>query len=235
VHTAGIGESALAERLQDALADTSPIEVAFLPDLGMVDVRLTLAGCSRGEADRRLDALAGEIIRRSTPWFYGIDDESLPRAIGNSLVQRSWKVAVAESMTAGELGAELTSPAGSSAWFVGGILAYANEAKEALLGVPRATLARHGAVSEETCRAMLAGARTALSAEVACAVTGIAGPAGGSEEKPVGLVWVGVETPAGAQVRKLDFPGGRKEVRRRATAATLAFLWRQLRPNEGES
>ena len=81
---------------------------------------------------------------------------------------------------------------------------------------------------------MLAGARKVLRAQVACAVTGIAGPAGGSEEKPVGLVWIGVETPAGAQVRKLDLPGGRKEVRRRATAATLALLWRQLRPAESD-
>ena len=234
VHTAGIGESALAERLHDALTDTSPIEVAFLPDLGMVDVRLTLAGYSRVEADRRLDALAGEVIRLSAPWFYGLDDETLPQAIGRELVARGWKVAVAESMTSGELGAELTSVAGSSAWFVGGILAYANEAKEGLLGVPRETLARHGAVSEETCRAMLAGARQALRAEVACAVTGIAGPAGGSEEKPVGLVWIGVETPAGAEIRKLDYPGGRREVRRRATTAALALLWRQLRPAEGE-
>ena len=234
VHTAGIGESALAERLQDSLAETSPIEVAFLPHLGMVDVRLTLAGHSRVEADRRLDALAGEVVRLSTPWFYGIDDETLAQAVGRELVSRGWKVAVAESMTSGELGAELTSVAGSSAWFVGGILAYANEAQEALLGVPRETLARHGAVSEETCRAMLAGARRALRAEVACAVTGIAGPAGGSEEKPVGLVWIGVETPAGAEVRKLDYPGGRREVRRRATVATLALLWRQLQPAEAE-
>ncbi|HET6361640.1 MAG TPA: competence/damage-inducible protein A [Gemmatimonadota bacterium] len=234
VHTAGIGESALAERLQEALAETSPIEVAFLPDLGMVDLRLTLAGYSGVEADRRLDALAGEVIRLSTPWFYGVDGETLPQAIGRELAGRGWKVAVAESMTSGELGAELTSVAGSSAWFVGGILAYANEAKEALLDVPRETLARHGAVSEETCRAMLAGVRRAFRAEVACAVTGIAGPAGGSEEKPVGLVWIGVETPAGIEVRKLDYPGGRRDVRRRATVATLALLWRQLRPAEGE-
>jgi nicotinamide-nucleotide amidase len=230
VHTAGIGESSLAELLQTALADTSPIEVAFLPDLGMVDVRLTLGGHPRVEADRRLDALAGKIIRLSTPWFYGVDEETLPQAIGGELVARGWKVAVAESMTSGELGAELTSVAGSSAWFVGGILAYANEAKETLLGVPRETLSRHGAVSEETCRAMLAGARKALHAEVACAVTGIAGPAGGSEEKPVGMAWIGVETPAGARVRRLDYPGGRREVRRRATAATLALLWRRLQP-----
>ena len=234
VHTAGIGESALAERLQEVLAETSPIEVAFLPHLGMVDVRLTLAGHSRVEADRRLEALAGEVVRLSTPWYYGIDGDTLPQAVGRELLARGWKVAVAESMTSGELGAELTSVAGSSAWFVGGILAYANEAKEALLGVPRETLARHGAVSEETCCAMLVGARRALRVEVACAVTGIAGPAGGSEEKPVGLVWIGVETPAGTEVRKLDYPGGRREVRRRATVAALALLWRQLQPTGAE-
>lgn len=233
VHTAGIGESALAERLDDVLADPGPVEVAYIPHLGMVDVRLTLAGFSLLEADRRLDVLAEEVIRRSTPWCYGIDEETLPRAIGAGLEARGWRVAVAESMTSGELGAEITSVAGSSAWFMGGILAYANEAKEALLGVPRETLERHGAVSEETCQAMLSGVRKALSAEVGCAVTGIAGPAGGSEEKPVGLVWIGVETPEGTEVRKLDYPGGREEVRRRATVATLVLLWRWLRPEGG--
>jgi nicotinamide-nucleotide amidase len=234
IHTAGIGESALAERLDEVLADPGPVEVAYLPHLGMVDVRLTLAGFPLLEADRRLDVLAGEIIRRSSPWFYGIDEETLPRAIGAALEARGWKVGVAESMTAGELGAEITSVAGSSAWFVGGILAYANEVKEALLGVPRDALELHGAVSEETCRAMLSGVRRALSAEVGCAVTGIAGPAGGSAEKPVGLVWIGVETPDGVKVRKLDYPGGREEVRRRATVATLALLWRELQ-RTGES
>jgi nicotinamide-nucleotide amidase len=235
VHTAGIGESALAERLDEVLADTGPVEVAYLPHLGMVDVRLTLAGFAMHEADRRLEILAAEVVRRSTPWYYGYDEETLAQATGAALEARGWKVAVAESMTAGELGAEITSVAGSSAWFVGGIVAYANEAKETLLGVPRRTLERHGAVSEETCRAMLSGVRKALSAEVGCAITGIAGPAGGSGEKPVGLVWIGVETPDGAEVRKLDYPGNREEVRRRATVATLALLWQRLREEGGSA
>jgi nicotinamide-nucleotide amidase len=232
VRTAGIGESALAERLDDVLADPAPVEVAYLPALGMVDVRLTLGGLPRDEADRRLTALADRVIDRARPWFYGTDADTLSGAIGIALMARGWSVAVAESMTAGEVGAEITKVPGSSAWFKGGVLAYANEAKAALLGVPAETLARHGAVSEETCRAMLAGVRNALSAEVGCAVTGIAGPAGGSEAKPVGTVWIGVETPAGAEVRKLDLPGKRAEVRRRATVATLALLWRQVRVEE---
>jgi nicotinamide-nucleotide amidase len=226
IRTAGIGESALAEKLDDVLAETAPIEVAYLPHLGMVDVRLTLGGFPRDESDRRLDAVAAEVIGRSRPWFYGVDGETLAGAIGAALVARGWSLAVAESMTAGELGAEITSVAGSSAWFRGGVLAYANEAKTALLGVPEEALVRHGAVSEETCRAMLAGARKSFDADVGCAITGIAGPAGGSEEKPVGTVWIGVETPADRRVRKLDCPGGREEVRRRATVATLALLWR---------
>jgi len=228
VRTAGIGESALAERLEDALAEAGPVEVAFLPELGMVDVRLTLAGVPRREADRRLDALASQVVARARPWLYGVDGDTLAGAIGAALVARGWTVAVAESMTAGELGAELTSVAGSSAWFAGGVLAYANEAKTSLLGVSAETLARAGAVSEETCRAMLAGIRRELSAAVGCTITGIAGPAGGSDEKPVGTVWIGVETPAGAEVRRLDLPGSRAEVRRRATVATLALLWRQI-------
>lgn len=229
VRTAGIGESALAERLDDVLADPAPVEVAYLPALGMVDVRLTLAGLPRDEADRRLTELAERVIDRVRPWFYGTDGDSLAGAIGAALTARGWNVAVAESMTAGELGAEITIVPGSSAWFAGGVLAYANEAKRSLLGVPAETLANRGAVSEETCRAMLAGVRSALSVEVGCAVTGIAGPAGGSEAKPVGTVWIGVETPAGVEVRKLDLPGSRAEVRRRATVATLALLWRQVR------
>lgn len=230
VHTAGIGESTLAERLDEVLAEADTIEVAYLPHLGMVDVRLTLAGLPRDEADRRLGALAEQVVLLAGPYVYGTDDRTLPQAIGEALEARGWRMSVAESMTAGELGAEITSVPGSSSWFVGGILAYANEAKEALLGVPRETLDDHGAVSEETCRAMLAGVRTAFSAEVGCAITGIAGPAGGSAEKPVGRVWIGVETPDGTEVRKLDSPGGRDEVRRRATVATLALLWRRVRP-----
>ena len=232
VRTAGIGESALAERLDDVLADPAPVEVAFLPALGMVDIRLTLTGEPRDAADRRLTELADRLVGRARPWVYGTDGDTLAGAIGAALAERGWSVSVAESMTAGELGAEITSVPGSSAWFKGGVLAYANEAKERLLGVPAETLARSGAVSEETCRAMLAGVRRALSADVGCAVTGIAGPAGGSEAKPVGTVWIGVETPAGAEVRRLDLPGSRAEVRRRATVATLALLWRQVRREE---
>lgn len=224
VHTVGLGESALAERIDDLVEEAGPVEVAFLPHLGQVDVRLTAAGLPEAEAARRLDALSGRIAERLARWFYGYDDATLAGAVGEALTRRGWTVAVAESCTAGELGAEITSIAGSSGWFTGGVLAYANEVKEAVLGVPGETLATLGAVSFETCRLMAAGVRRVLGADVGCAVTGIAGPGGGTAEKPVGLVWCGVETPEGVYFRRLDYPGSRADIRHRAVRVTMGLL-----------
>jgi nicotinamide-nucleotide amidase len=229
VHTVGIGESALAEKLADVVEDRGEIQVAFLPHLGQVDVRLTAAGIPAARAEERLRDLVERIVHRGAPWVYGTDGVTLDRAIGDALAARGWSVGVAESCTAGEVAVELTRTAGASAWFRGGVLAYANAVKEAALDVPRAVLEEHGAVSEETCRAMMAGARRRLGADVGCATTGIAGPAGGSAEKPVGLVWYGVETPDGAVVRRALFPGDRAGVRRRATLALLGLLLRVAR------
>ncbi len=229
VHTVGIGESALAERLEAVVAEAGEIQVAFLPHSGQVDVRLTAAGLPEAAAEETLRGLVERVAEGARAWVYGVDGETLDGAIGEALARRGWRVAAAESCTAGEVAAELTRTAGSSAWFLGGVTAYANAVKEAALGVPREVLERHGAVSEETCRAMLAGVRRRLGAEVGCATTGVAGPAGGSVEKPVGLVWYGVETPERAEVRRAVFPGDRAGVRRRATLATLALLLRVAR------
>jgi len=229
VHTIGIGESALAERLDGVVRQAGDVQVAFLPHLGQVDVRLTAAGLPAAEAEGRLRELVDRVVEGARPWVYGTDGASVDEAIGDALARRGWRVAVAESCTAGELGMELTRTAGSSAWFAGGVLAYANEVKASALGVPADTLARHGAVSEETCRAMIEGVRARLGAEVGCATTGIAGPGGGSVEKPVGLVWYGVGTPEGTEVRRSLFPGDRAGVRRRAALATLALLLRVAR------
>lgn len=234
VHTVGIGESALAERLEVLADDTDPVEVAFLPHLGQVDVRLTIAGVASEEAEERLEELARRIADRAGAWFYGFDDETLPGALGDALGDRGWTVAVAESCTAGGLGAKITEEPGSSAWFVGGIQAYADEVKEALLDVPSGTLVEHGAVSEETCRAMAAGIRARLGADVGAAITGIAGPGGGTEEKPVGLVWCAVETPEGTRVRKLTYPGSRSAVRERSVLAAMALLLQTAR-DQGDS
>jgi nicotinamide-nucleotide amidase len=229
VRTAGIGESALAERIDDLVEKAAPIEVAFLPDLGQVDVRLTVTGLAAGQADLRLGALAASIRDRLTEWCFGEDDVTLAAALGDALRARGWSLAVAESCTAGELAAEITAVPGSSEYFVGGVVSYADEVKERILGVPADVLATHGAVSEATCRAMLEGVRSRLGADVGAAITGIAGPGGGSPEKPVGLVFCGVATPEGVWLRKMDYPGTRATVRRRATIATLSLLLRKVR------
>lgn len=233
VRTVGIGESALAERIEDLVEAADPLEVAFLPKTGRVDVRLTAAGLPAAEADRRLEEAAAAIAERAGGWFYGYDDATLPGAVGDAVRSRGWTVAVAESCTGGGLGAVITAAPGSSDYFLGGIVAYADEVKRELLGVPAAILADHGAVSEATCRAMAAGVRTRLGADAGCAITGIAGPGGGTAEKPVGLVWCCVETPAGSTTRRLEYPGDREAVRGRATLATLALLLGAARGGDG--
>lgn len=141
-----------------------------------------------------------------------------------ALLARQQTLATAESCTGGLVGAALTSLPGSSAWYLGGVIAYANDLKIRLLGVPAEILAAHGAVSLETARAMAAGARAATAADFAVALTGIAGPAGGTPEKPVGLVFIGVAAPHGTATFKHHFSGSRAEIRQAATEAALRHL-----------
>ncbi|MFN2384599.1 MAG: competence/damage-inducible protein A [Gemmatimonadota bacterium] len=224
IRTIGVGESVLAQTLGELVETAAPVDVAFLPHLGQVDVRLT----ARGAAGAGLDALADRIRERAGRWVFGEDGVTLAAAIGAALGARGWTVGVAESCTAGDLAAALTAAPGASGWFEGGVVAYADRLKADLLDVGPAALV-HGAVSEATCRALASGARRRLGVDVACATTGIAGPGGGTAEKPVGLVWFGVETPEGAIMRHTVFPGDRDEVRRRATIATLGLLIRAVR------
>ena len=144
--------------------------------------------------------------------------------LATALLARRQTLATAESCTGGLVGAALTGLPGSSAWYLGGVVAYANELKIRLLGVPAEILAAHGAVSLETARAMADGARARLGADYAVAITGIAGPDGGTPEKPVGLVYVGVAAPHGTATFKHHFSGSRAEIRQAATEAALRHL-----------
>ena len=144
--------------------------------------------------------------------------------LATALLARRQTLATAESCTGGLVGALLTGRPGSSAWYLGGIIAYANDLKLRLLGVAPGILAAHGAVSLETARAMAAGARAATGADFAVSITGIAGPAGGTPEKPVGLVFIGVAAPHGTATFKHHFSGSRAEIRQAATEAALRHL-----------
>jgi nicotinamide-nucleotide amidase len=163
------------------------------------------------------------------------DDEEvlgLSERLGTALRARGWTVATAESCTGGLVGAALTAVAGSSDYYVGGAVAYANAAKMALLAVAESTLRAHGAVSEQTAAEMAMGALANLDADIAVSVTGIAGPAGATEHKEVGLVFVGVAGPTRTWVERLQLSGDRATVRRGAVLAALAALLAEAAPDE---
>lgn len=144
------------------------------------------------------------------------------------MLQKGLTLACAESCTGGGLSAQITDVAGISAVFQGGCVTYSNQAKADLLGVPMSMIQTHGAVSSEVAQAMAQGARTRLHADYALATTGIAGPAGGTVEKPVGLVWMALASPEGVQSRCQVFPGDRSEIRAQACDAMLDWLSREL-------
>lgn len=229
VRTTGIGESTLAERLGDIDEVLAPLSLAYLPGFGSVDLRVTAWNLPPEEADRLLESAAGLLAERAGHYAYGRGDDDLAELILADLRRRGWTIAVAESCTGGLLGGRLTAIPGSSSQFVGGVVAYADDTKQRLLGVSPELLAAHGAVSEPVARQMAIGATRALGADVAVSVTGIAGPDGGSAEKPVGTVWLGFALPDGADAVLAKLVGTRDEIRGRATQQALYQLWRRLR------
>ncbi|HKI96013.1 MAG TPA: competence/damage-inducible protein A [Gemmatimonadales bacterium] len=228
LRTTGVAESALADRLGAHEAELRPATLAYLPSFLGVDLRLTVGGLGGDAADRALTSAAERLGPLLGADCYGDDETDLAAVLLAGLAQRGQSLAVAESCTGGLLGARLTAIAGASDVFLGGVITYRNALKTSLLGVDPALLAAHGAVSEEVVRAMAAGARERLGADVALAVTGIAGPTGGTEEKPVGTVWLGVAAPEVQRAVRIRFPGARDEVRQRAAQGVLDLARRAL-------
>ncbi|MEY4116826.1 MAG: putative competence-damage inducible protein CinA [Planctomycetota bacterium] len=222
LHTIGIGESTLAERLGDLMVRGREPSVGTTASDGIVSIRVRSSG-EAVVARAALDATIAECERRAGSIIYGRDGEPLAAVVGRMLLERKLALATAESCTGGLLGAFITDVAGSSAWFRGGYVTYENERKQADLGVRAETLAAHGAVSHETACEMARGALARTGASLALATTGIAGPAGGSEAKPVGTVYVAVAVRDGAVYsRRFHFPGDRTTVRRRTAHLALA-------------
>jgi nicotinamide-nucleotide amidase len=228
VRTSGIPESSLAERLGDVESEIAPLTLAYLPGLEGVDLRLSAWGLMPEDADRRLDAAARLLRARAGNCVYGEGDSDLAALVLQEARSKGARLAVAESCTGGLLGARLTEIPGSSEVFVGGVIAYDNALKEELLGVPRPLLAEHGAVSESVARAMAEGAARGFGVEAALSVTGVAGPGGGTPEKPVGTVWIACVLDGTVETRRSLFPGTRHEIRVRAAQAALLLLHRRL-------
>ena len=228
LRTIGIGESALADLLGPLAKGPEGLPLAYLPSVEGTDLRLTTRDASATDAERRLDAGAAELRTVLGAYVYGEGKADLAEVVLDLLRSRGLKLAVAESCTGGMLGARITAIAGSSDTMLGGVIAYANAVKEEQLGVSRETLQAHGAVSEETAREMATGVRDRLGAQVGVSITGIAGPGGGTPEKPVGTVCMAVATGGAVRAVKVQMLGDRDEIRRRSAQAALNLVRRVL-------
>jgi nicotinamide-nucleotide amidase len=230
LHTTGIPESVLAPRIEEAMSSApEEVEVAYLPDLTGVDLRLTVRDRAEPEARAALE-MAGELLSEVVePYLIPGESGDLARAVLDQLAERGWLLGLGESCTGGLVAKRLTDVPGSSAVLAGGVVAYANDAKSRLLGVDADLIETHGAVSEPVARAMARGAAQAFGARCGIGVTGVAGPAGGAPDKPVGTVYVSAAVEGRVVVEHHVFPGDREAVRTRAAQAALALLHRLVR------
>ncbi len=228
LRSTGVAESAVADRIATIPGGVGDVAPAYLPGVDGVDLRLTVRNVPPDVADTRLDGAAARIRSAMREAIYGEDDTDLAAVVLDACRARGITVGVAESCTGGTLGMRLTAIPGSSDVFYGGVIAYHDSVKRSLLGVPAELLREHGAVSEPVVRAMATGARTAIGVDAALAITGIAGPGGGSAAKPVGTVWLALDFKGKVEARLLNLWGDRTEIRQRAAQWALDLLRRTL-------
>jgi nicotinamide-nucleotide amidase len=229
LHTIGIGESELDRRVEDLFRALENPKIAMLAHGGRVDVKVMAKAESQAAADAMIAPVAQQLRERIGAGYYGDDELTPGGAIVNELVRRGKTIGVAESVTGGGVAESIVEMAGASRAFYGGIVAYDNTVKQSLLGVRPETLAQFGAVSEETAIEMARGTKKALNVDFALATTGIAGPDGGSAEKPVGLVWFALIDDADEiTTHRGTFPGNRHDILARATMMALSLIWRRL-------
>lgn len=220
---AGLGESSVEDMVKHLLGGSNPT-VAPLASTGEVHLRITAKAGSIIEADAMIDQMDARIVSILGDRIFGRDDQTLERVVVESLVERKLTLAIAESCTGGLIANRITDVPGSSAAFIMGVVGYSNEAKKRLLGISEQILTDHGAVSEETARAMAEGVRAASGADIGLSVTGIAGPTGGTLTKPVGLVYMALSAESGTIAQKHLFIGGRIDVKLRSSQAALDML-----------
>ena len=216
----GVSESAVARALEEAGGDGDGVEATICAREFEIHVDLLVEPGS----EERGEALEAALVERLEPWLFARDERRVEELVLSLAAARGLRLATAESCTGGMVAQRLTGVPGSSASFVGGVVAYADDVKRRELGVPEALLAEHGAVSAEVAAAMAEGVRGRLGADVAVAVTGIAGPDGGTAEKPVGRVHLHATGPDGSLARMLDLPGEREQIRVRAAVTALHLL-----------
>jgi nicotinamide-nucleotide amidase len=226
--TTGLPESALDARIAPIYQKHRNVQTTVLAKPGQVDVRLTASAKSEAEADLAVQALAEEIEKELHEYIFTNTEQSMEEVVGMYLVMRHATISVAESCTGGMLAERLTSVDGSSRYFISGIITYSNPSKIELAGIPALLLEMQGAVSEEVARGLAEGVREKVGTTVGVGVTGVAGPSGGSPEKPVGTVHIAVASPTGTTHQVFRFPGSRDRVRWQATQAALNMTRRVL-------
>ena len=232
LRTTGIAESAIADLLGPNFlgepgSELGSLPLAYLPGVAGVDLRVTVKGLPRPEAERVIREAMVKLKSRVSAYAYGEDDADLAAVVLERCRASGFKLAVAESCTGGLLGERITNIPGSSDVFLGGVIAYDNAVKLNLLGVRAEDIERHGAVSEAVALKMASGVREKLGADVGVSVTGIAGPGGGTTEKPIGLVWIAVHASE-VKARRFHVGGDRAEIRQRAAQAALEMVRRAL-------
>jgi nicotinamide-nucleotide amidase len=225
---AGRSESAVEATLQPLYAQwrtaTPAIDATILAARGRIELHLFTRSDDVTAAEATLERAIAEAAVALGPAVYTTRDETLEELVGRLLREGGWRVAVAESCTGGMLGSRLTDVPGSSAWVEGGVIAYSNALKSGLVGVPASLIAAHGAVSEPVAHALAAGVRETCGAEVGVGITGIAGPDGGTEAKPVGTVFIAVHTPSVRACRHARFVGDRAVIRQQSVSAALDMI-----------
>ncbi|MGI6081393.1 MAG: competence/damage-inducible protein A [Limnochordia bacterium] len=225
LHFCGIGESSLEELVDDLIRKQTNPTIAPYASLGEARLRLTAHAPSMSEAQAMIEPLEQEIRRRAGHLLYGADGCSLEQAVGDLLVAQDADLATVESCTGGLLAHRLTNVPGSSRYMLQGWITYSNKSKMTEVDVPHELIDRHGAVSAEVAEAMALGARRCAGSTYALATTGIAGPGGGTDKKPVGLVYIALAGPRGTvEVIKRHFPGDRLDFKKRTTTAALDLL-----------
>lgn len=228
LRTYGLGESAMDEQLRDVLLAQKNPTIALLARSGEIHVRLTAKGASEQAACQLIDGMEAKLRERIGEYIFGTDDDTLEMVVGKMLTDQRRTIALAESCTGGAVTARLTDVPGSSAYLVGSVVSYSNRIKIDAVGVPASILQAHGAVSEETARAMAEGIRNRFAVDIGVGITGIAGPEGGTPEKPVGLVYIAVSGSQGTDASEERFVGQRSTVRLRTANAALDMVRRYL-------
>lgn len=228
LRTTGATESMVATQLGDVSVFLEGARLAFLPSPTGVRLRISLQDATAENADRRMRSAEEAIRSKVGTYVYGTGDEELEEVLGRIFVERRLRIAIAESCTGGLIADRITEVSGSSDYLDRAMVTYSNRSKTELLGVPEDLLQRFGAVSEEVAAAMALGARERSGTDIGLSTTGIAGPTGGSAEKPVGLVWIGYSDATGTFARRYLFGEGRTRVKARAAQAAMELVRRRL-------